>query len=194
MYILSLLNPSFLSPSSLPPSLLLSLCLPPSLPPPPSSLPPSSPAEHEIPETLTLQVVCSGQIVAQTEFTYYANSQYNSDLLFQYLVQNFPSYFPEAGMDGSMGGQGGGAGGSAGGGGGGGGGGGAGYYNYGNIPPNSFNLLLGSCRLGIEELVKATLQLPAMTAITTEQVRITGVFKILLQVLLQVYYEILRIY
>ena len=127
-----------------------------------------SPTEHEIPETLTLQVVCSGQIVAQTEFTYYANAQYNSDLLFQYLVQNFPSYFPEAGMDGGMGGQGGG---SAGGGGGGGGG----YYNYGNIPPTSFNLLLGSCRLGIEELVKATLQLPAMTAITTEQVRITGV-------------------
>ena len=45
---------------------------------------------------------------------------------------------------------------------------GSGYCN--NIPSTSFNLLLGSCRLGIEELVFATLQLPSMKTINTEQV------------------------
>ena len=44
----------------------------------------------------------------------------------------------------------------------------SGYYT--NIPSTSYNLLLGSCRLGIEELVHATLDLPSMAAITTEQV------------------------
>lgn len=54
----------------------------------------------------------------------------------------------------------------------GGGGGGNGYpgYHYNNIPHTSYNLLLGSCRLGVEELVMATLQLPSMVKITTEQV------------------------
>ena len=45
---------------------------------------------------------------------------------------------------------------------------GGGYYD--NIPHTSYNLLLGSCRLGIEELVVATLQLPSMATINTEQV------------------------
>ena len=110
---------------------------------------------------MTLQVIVHGQVVAQTNFTYYANAQYNSDMLFHYLVQNFPGYFPEAGMEGGLGGVGGIVGGgdvfS-----------GSGYCN--NIPSTSFNLLLGSCRLGIEELVFATLQLPSMKTINTEQV------------------------
>ena len=133
------------------------------------SLPPSPshpPSEHDIPETLTLQVICSGQVVAQTEFTYYASAQYNSDLLFQYLAHNFPSYFPEVGGPGSGGGDlppGG-----SGGGNGYPGGGGGGYFD--NIPHSSYNLLLGSCRLGIEELVVAVLELPSMLPITTEQV------------------------
>ena len=42
------------------------------------------------------------------------------------------------------------------------------YYN--NIPASSYNLLLGSCRLGIEELVLGTLQLPSLRAISTDQV------------------------
>jgi len=117
--------------------------------------------EHDISETTTLQVICSGHLVAHTVFTYYATVQNNSDLLFQYLVQNFPSYFPE--VQGGPGGMGPGSMGSgdtgypA-----------AGYYD--NIPHSSYNLLLGSCRLGIEELVCATLQLPSMSKITTEQV------------------------
>lgn len=117
--------------------------------------------KHDIPETVTLQVVCSGQVVAQTDFIYFATAQYNSDLLFQYLVQNFPGYFPE--VEGGM--EGGAAGSSS--------GGGAGYPQpyYDNIPHTSYNLLLGSCRLGIEELVFATLQLPSMTGISTEQLQ-----------------------
>lgn len=112
---------------------------------------------------MTLQVICQGHVVAQTNFTYYANSQYNSDMMFHYLVHNFPGYFPEVGMDGGMGGGGftGGADGDV--------YSGDGYYN--NIPSTSYNLLLGSCRLGIEELVLATLQLTSLRAITTEQVR-----------------------
>ena len=43
---------------------------------------------------------------------------------------------------------------------------------YGNVPSTSYSLLLGSCRLGIEPLVFATLQLPKMQAITIEQVAI----------------------
>ena len=100
--------------------------------------------------------------MAQTNFTYYANSQYNSDMLFHYLVHNFPGYFPEVGMDGGMGGI------SGGGNAGGNGYPGDNYYN--NIPSTSYNLLLGSCRLGIEELVFATLRLPSLGSINTEQV------------------------
>ena len=121
--------------------------------------------EHDIPETMTLQVIVHGQVVAQTNFTYYANAQYNSDMLFHYLVQNFPGYFPEVGMDGGLDGPTVGGGGDVFSGG--------GYYN--NIPSTSFNLLLGSCRLGIEELVYATLQLPSMMPINTEQVSFTAV-------------------
>ncbi len=117
--------------------------------------------EHDIPETMTLQVIVHGQVVAQTNFTYYASAQYNSDMLFHYLVQNFPGYFPEVGMDGGMGGTTNGGGGDVFSGG--------GYY--GNVPSTSFHLLLGSCRLGIEELVLATLQLPSMKAISSDQVR-----------------------
>ena len=32
-------------------------------------------------------------MLAQSEFTFYANNQYHSDQLFQYLVQNMPQYF-----------------------------------------------------------------------------------------------------
>lgn len=117
--------------------------------------------EHDIPEQVTLQVTCCGQVVAQTDFTYYSNSQHDSDLIFQYLVQQFPSYFPDLGrMDDSMS-----SGATSG-------AGGAGYPGYyGNVPYTSYNLLLGSCRLGIEQLVYATLDLPSMANINTEQVR-----------------------
>jgi len=40
-------------------------------------------------------ITISSHLIAHMVFTYYASVQNNSDLLFQYLVQNFPSYFPE---------------------------------------------------------------------------------------------------
>ncbi len=58
--------------------------------------------EHDIPESVTLQVSSNGQLVAQTEFTYYANAQYNSDMLFHYLTHQFPQYFPDVTMGGAM--------------------------------------------------------------------------------------------
>ena len=113
---------------------------------------------------MNLQVVCNGQVIASTEFTYYANAQYHSDLLFQYLTQTFPSYFPEVGAGGGMGGAMGGGGGD-----GLGGAGGYGGYYGGNIPSTSYSLLLGACRLGIEPLIYATLELPSMVAINRAQ-------------------------
>ena len=158
-------------------SLSLSPPPPPSLPPYPPSpllsnlhtfniyhLPPTlPPTEHDIPETMNLQVMCGGQVIASTEFTYYASAQYHSDLLFQYLTHTFPSYFPDVG---SMGGGMGGALGQDGG------GGDAGYgggYFGGNIPSTSYSLLLGACRLGIEPLIFATLELPSMLGINRAQ-------------------------
>jgi len=88
-----------------------------------------------------LQVICNGQMIAQSEFIYYASAQYNSDMLFQYLSQNLPSYFHQAELGGGA------MGGATGGGGG-------GRYMYsGSIPSSTFGLLLGGCRLGIEPLV-----------------------------------------
>jgi hypothetical protein len=113
---------------------------------------------------MNLQVVCGGHVIASTEFTYYANTQYHSDLLFQYLTQTFPSYFPDVGaggMGGPMGPDGGDGGYGVGGAGG-------GYYG-GNIPSTSYSLLLGACRLGIEPLIFATLELPSMVAINRAQ-------------------------
>lgn len=117
--------------------------------------------EHDIPETMNLQVVCGGRVIASTEFTYFANTQYHSDLLFQYLTQTFPTYFPDVGTGGMGGAMGpdGGDGGYAGGG---------GYYG-GNIPSTSYSLLLGACRLGIEPLIFATLELPSMAPISRAQ-------------------------
>lgn len=112
---------------------------------------------------MNLQVVCGGQVIASTEFTYYANAQYHSDLLFQYLTQTFPTYFPDVGaggMGGAMGQDGGDGLGGAGGFG--------GYYG-GNIPSTSYSLLLGACRLGIEPLIFATLELPSMVTINRTQ-------------------------
>ena len=110
---------------------------------------------------MNLQVVCGGQIIASTEFTYYASSQYHSDLLFQYLTHTFPSYFPDVGgMGGGLGQDG--ADGL-------GGGGGYGGYYGGNIPSTSYSLLLGACRLGIEPLIYATLELPSMVNINRAQ-------------------------
>ena len=43
-----------------------------------------------------------------------------------------------------------------------------GYYG-GNIPSTSYSLLLGACRLGIEPLIYATLQLPSMATINRAQ-------------------------
>lgn len=48
---------------------------------------------YDMPETVLLQVYCEGRVLAQSEFTYYANTQFNSDQLFHYLVQNMPHYF-----------------------------------------------------------------------------------------------------
>ena len=113
---------------------------------------------------MNLQVMCAGQVIASTEFTYYASTQYHSDLLFQYLTQTFPSYFPDMGsMGGGMGGDLGGDGGD-----GLGGGYGGGYFG-GNIPSTSYSLLLGACRLGIEPLIFATLELPSMLSINRAQ-------------------------
>lgn len=42
---------------------------------------------------MLLQVYCEGRVLAQSEFTYYANNQFNSDQLFHYLLQNMPQYF-----------------------------------------------------------------------------------------------------
>ena len=39
----------------------------------------------------------NNQVIAQTEFMYFADAQYHSDLLFQYLTQSFPTYFPDVG-------------------------------------------------------------------------------------------------
>ncbi len=47
-----------------------------------------------------------------------------------------------------------------------------GYYYSGNIPPTSYSLLLGACRLGIEPLVIATLELASMAKINSKQVRV----------------------
>ena len=76
-----------------PPSLSLSLPLSLSLSLPLSPLPPSLSLGYDIPETVLLQVYCEGRVLAQSEFTFYANNQYHSDQLFQYLVQNMPQYF-----------------------------------------------------------------------------------------------------
>jgi hypothetical protein len=71
----------------------MSLSLPPTpLPPLLHLLSPSSPG-YDCPETVALQVYCEGRVLAQTEFTFYANTQYHSDQLFSYLVQNMPQYF-----------------------------------------------------------------------------------------------------
>ena len=51
-------------------------------------------------------------------------------------------------------------------------GGGAGNYYYNNnISGKSYSLLLGACRLGLEELVYATLELKSMQKINAQQVR-----------------------
>ena len=115
--------------------------------------------EHAIPETVSLQVVCNDQMIAQSEFIYYASAQYNSDMLFQYLSQNLPSYFHQAELGGrAMGGATGGLGG--------------GRYKYsGSIPSSTFGLLLGGCCLGIEPLVYATLHLPSMEKISISSSR-----------------------
>lgn len=48
--------------------------------------------------------------------------------------------------------------------------GGGGYYYSNNIPPTSYSLLLGACRLGIEPLAIATLELASMAKINSKQV------------------------
>ena len=104
--------------------------------------------------------MCNSRVVAQSEFIYYASAQYNSDMLFQYLSQNLPSYFHHADLGGGA--MGGGLGGGDGGG---------GYMYSGGIPSSTFGLLLGGCRLGIEPLVYATLHLPSMQRISMGQVQ-----------------------
>lgn len=124
---------------------------------------------YDIPETVLLQVYCEGRVLAQSEFTYYANTQYHSDQLFQYLVQNMPQYFQVDDISGAMGGGDGGMG--PGGAGGMGGGGGGGYGYYGNVPASTYGLLLGACRLGLEPLVYHTLQIKNMSKISGEQLQ-----------------------
>ena len=104
--------------------------------------------------------MCNSRVVAQSEFTYFASAQYNSDMLFQYLSQNLPSYFHHSDLGGGA--MGGGLGGGDGGG---------GYMYSGGIPSSTFGLLLGGCRLGIEPLVYATLHLPSMQRISMGQVQ-----------------------
>ena len=45
------------------------------------------------------------------------------------------------------------------------------YYYSDNISGKSYSLLLGACRLGLEELVYATLELKSMQKINAQQVR-----------------------
>ena len=45
-----------------------------------------------------------------------------------------------------------------------------GYYYSGDIPSTSYSLLLGACRLGIEQLVYATLELASMAKISSKEV------------------------
>ena len=111
-------------------------------------------------ETVSLQVLCNGQVVASSDFTYYEDALSYSNSLFhvrppspphpftpshphtltpslQYLVQNLPEYF-NPGDVGGGGGVGGGAVEDAGV---------AGGFAYtGNIPGPCYGLLLGACR------------------------------------------------
>ena len=109
-----------------------------------------------MPETVVLQVICKNQVLAQTEFTFFASATYQSEMLFQYLSQNLPSYFQQADLQqGGMGPDGGG--GVAGG----------GYPAYmGGVPSSTYGLLLGACRLGLEPLVYATLRVSHVWDIT----------------------------
>ncbi len=112
-------------------------------------------------ETVLLQILCNGQVIAQSDFTYFGDSTYYSEMLFQFLSHNMPSYFQQSDL--GMGGLGGGGAMM-------GGGGAVGGYGYsGGIPSSTFGLLLGGCRLGLEPFVYATLQLPAMAKINSQQ-------------------------
>ncbi len=123
------------------------------------TLPPS--AEHQVAETVILQVVCNGQVLSQSEFTYYGDGAYYSEMLYQFLSHNMPTYFQQADLGGGLGGAEGmmGGGGASGG----------GYAYSGGIPASTYGLLLGACRLGMEPFIFATLQLPAMEKISSEQ-------------------------
>ena len=118
--------------------------------------------EHHISETVVLQVICNGQVLAQTDFQYFGDARYNSDLLYQFLSQNMPDYFQQADLPSGGGGfmDTGGAGGGS-----------LGYPYMGGIPGSTYGLLLGACRLGLEPFVYATLQLPIMEKISSEQLK-----------------------
>ena len=110
-------------------------------------------------ETVILQVICNGQVLAQTDFTYFGDSVYYSEMLYQFLSHNMPTYFQQSDL--GMGRAGLMEGGAEGGGG--------GYTYCGDIPSSTYGLFLGACRLGLEPFIYATLQLPAMSKISSEQ-------------------------
>ena len=114
-----------------------------------------------MPETVVLQIICKNQVLAQTEFTFFASATYQSEMLFQYLSQNLPSYFQQADLQQGGGGMGpDGGGGVAGG----------GYPAYlGGVPSSTYGLLLGACRLGLEPLVYATLRVSHYWGLTALQ-------------------------
>lgn len=118
------------------------------------------PLEHAIPEAVVLQVLCNAQLIATTEFMYYADAAYNSEMFYQFLCQNLPRYYHQS--DNGFGGAGLPDGNSAmesvyG----------SGYGN--NVPTSMYGILLGACRMGLEPLVYATLTLSAMSNISLEQ-------------------------
>eukprot|EP00731_Ephydatia_muelleri_P005712 Em0002g1888a len=116
--------------------------------------------KHAIPEPVVLQVVCDTQVIGSTEFLYYADAAYSSEMFYQFLCQNLPRYYHQSDVFGGTGAPHGGAasmGPTYG----------SGYCN--NVPTSMYGILIGSCRMGLESLVHATLTLPAMRDISLEQ-------------------------
>ena len=105
-----------------------------------------------------LQVVCNAQVIGSTEFLYYADAAYNSEMFYQFLCQNLPQYYyPSDKVFGGTGAPNSGAASTYG----------SGYCN--NVPTSMYEILVGSCRMGLEYLVYATLNLSCMRAISQEQ-------------------------
>ena len=91
---------------------------------------------------------------------YYGDAAYNSEMFYQFLCQNLSHYYHQTdiGYGGTAGPNGGASRESV-------------YGSaYGsNVPTSLYGILIGSCRMGLEALVRATLALHAMRTISVEQ-------------------------